>query len=182
MELDVRKNPALAAIVAAAALPLFYAGVMWAFGSSQFILLNLREIWPYLALMSIGLGAQAGMLVHIHNAARLGTGAMAASGGVSAGAMAACCAHHATDLLPLVGLSALAGIADKYQHVFLLLGAFSNALGIVWMLGHIRKHGLLDAKSAWAAFAKPDWNAAFPAIAVILGAVWAAFALRAALG
>lgn len=40
---------------------------------------------------------------------------VATSGGVSAGSMAACCAHHLADFLPLLGLSGLAAYLASYQ-------------------------------------------------------------------
>gem|GEM_PF-534391 len=183
LELDARKNPLLAGIAGVLFLPLFYFALMSLLDSSQFVLLNLREIWPYLALMSAGLGVQAGLLVHIHNAARnLGAGAMAASGGISAGSMAACCAHHATDFLPLVGLGAAALFFDKYLAAFLLFGVFSNALGVMWMLGHMRKHGLAGNSEILQMAAKPDWGVMFKPAAIMLGAVWAAYTIRLAAG
>ena len=52
-------------------------------------------------------------------------GTLAASGGMSASAMAACCAHYLVSLLPALSLpflsAAAAGLA-RYQTVFFLVG------------------------------------------------------------
>ncbi len=42
-----------------------------------------------------------------------------AGGGLSATAMAACCAHHVTDVLPLAGLTAAATFLAQYQLFFI---------------------------------------------------------------
>jgi hypothetical protein len=53
-----------------------------------------------------------------------------ASGGVSAGAMVACCAHHVTDVLPLLGLSAAATFLAEYRLAFMLGGLGTALFGI----------------------------------------------------
>ena len=57
-----------------------------------------------------------------------------ASGGMSAAAMVACCAHHAADVLPLVGLTAAATLLAEYRIPFMLLGLGTTITGIVVML------------------------------------------------
>jgi len=57
-----------------------------------------------------------------------------ASGGMSATAMVACCAHHVTDVLPLLGLSAAATFLAEYRLAFMLLGLGTTLVGIVVML------------------------------------------------
>jgi hypothetical protein len=44
--------------------------------------------------------------------------------------MVACCAHHATDVLPLVGLSAAATFLAEYLILFMLVGLTMNLVGI----------------------------------------------------
>ncbi|OGO15897.1 MAG: hypothetical protein A2Z14_14980 [Chloroflexi bacterium RBG_16_48_8] len=57
-----------------------------------------------------------------------------AGGGVSATAMVACCAHHVTDVLPLVGLTAAATFLAEYRLAFMFLGLGTTIIGIVFML------------------------------------------------
>jgi hypothetical protein len=65
-----------------------------------------------------------------HAAAR-GTGALAgAGGGTSTAAMVACCAHHVTDVLPLLGLSAAAAFLAEYRIPFMVVGLATNLIGI----------------------------------------------------
>jgi hypothetical protein len=63
------------------------------------------------------------------------TGAiMGTSGGTSATAMVACCIHHVTDVLPILGLSAAASILTRYQRPFMLIGLAMNLIGIGVMI------------------------------------------------
>jgi len=59
---------------------------------------------------------------------------MGTSGGTSVTAMVACCIHHVTDVLPVLGLSAAATFLTRYQHPFLLVGLGMNTVGILVML------------------------------------------------
>ncbi len=44
--------------------------------------------------------------------------------------MAACCAHHLADVLPLLGLSGVAIFLVRYQLFFIIAGVLSNVVGI----------------------------------------------------
>lgn len=57
-----------------------------------------------------------------------------AGGGVSATAMVACCAHHVSDVLPLVGLTAAATFLAEYRLAFMFVGLGTTILGILVML------------------------------------------------
>jgi hypothetical protein len=59
---------------------------------------------------------------------------MGASGGTSATAMVACCIHHVTDVLPILGISAAASFLTRYQRPFMLVGLAMNFIGIIVML------------------------------------------------
>jgi len=56
---------------------------------------------------------------------------MGAGGTTSTVAMAACCAHHATDVLPILGLSAAATFLAEYRIAFMAAGLASNIIGII---------------------------------------------------
>ena len=63
------------------------------------------------------------------------TGAvMGTSGGTSVTAMVACCLHHVTDVLPILGVSAAATFLTRYQRHFMLVGLGMNLIGIAIML------------------------------------------------
>lgn len=65
----------------------------------------------------------------VHTGAVMGT-----SGGTSVTAMVACCLHHVTDVLPVLGLSAAATFLTRYQRPFMLVGLGMNLVGVLVML------------------------------------------------
>ena len=56
-----------------------------------------------------------------------------AGGATSTAAMVACCAHHVTDVLPIVGLTAAATFLAEYQTLFMLVGLGTTLVGIAVM-------------------------------------------------
>ncbi len=111
------------------------------------------DLWYWVAALAVGFGLQAGLYSYIVKGLRekraAATASVAASGGVSTGSMAACCAHHLSDVLPALGLSGLATFLTSYQTVFILAGVLSNIVGITIMLEAIQKHGLSAWVSRW---------------------------------
>lgn len=135
--------------VTAAVLLLLFYGVVNTLASRSFAhtLSELSRLWIWFLPLSAGFGTQIGLFVYIrrglHLAGRAAPGAVAAAGagtGTSTLAMLACCAHHLTEVLPLIGLSGAAVFLVKYQTWFLAIGVASNALGIGIMLRIIRSH------------------------------------------
>ena len=57
-----------------------------------------------------------------------------ASGTTSTLAMVACCAHHVTDVLPILGLTAAATFLANYQTAFMLVGLGTTLVGIAVMV------------------------------------------------
>ena len=64
---------------------------------------------------------------------------MGAGGATSSLAMAACCAHHVTDVLPVLGLTAATAFLAQYRIPFMLVGLGMNLVGIVVMLAILLK-------------------------------------------
>ncbi len=59
---------------------------------------------------------------------------MGASGTTSTAAMLACCAHHVTDVLPILGLTAAATFLGRYRLAFMGVGLGMTLIGILVML------------------------------------------------
>lgn len=57
-----------------------------------------------------------------------------ASGGMSTAAMVACCAHHVTDVLPILGLTAAAAFLAQYRIAFMVVGLSMTLVGVIYML------------------------------------------------
>lgn len=57
-----------------------------------------------------------------------------AGGATSTIAMVACCAHHVTDVLPILGLTAAATFLAQYRLAFMAVGLGTTLFGIGFML------------------------------------------------
>ena len=109
--------------------------------------LKLLGIW--ITLLTVGFGIQTGLFAYIRGslkarASAQATASMAATGGMSATSMVACCMHHVTDILPILGVSAATLFLVKYQSFFLAIGVASNFIGITVMLRLIQKQELYE--------------------------------------
>ena len=99
---------------------------------------------PWMSILIIGFGIQFGLFwllrqgVHFSiqekQDAKLTTGTGTAVSGM---AMVACCAHHAVDLFPILGFSAVALFLSEYQEQFLIFGVIANSIGILMMMWFI---------------------------------------------
>ncbi len=123
-------------------------------------------MWYWILALSIGFGIQIGLFSFIrHSIKASGKGAagtVAVSGGVSGGSMLACCVHHLSDVVPLVGIAGAAVFMARYQSSFLVLGVLSNAVGVVMMLETIKRHDLCP----WVA--RIPWNLGSVKISVMI--------------
>ena len=85
---------------------------------------------PWMSLLIIGFGVQWALFT------KLKQGKMVASGNsvVSGAGMVSCCAHHAAEVLPFLGLTGAAAFLVNYQKELLIIGILSNLLGIGYLL------------------------------------------------
>lgn len=133
--------PLAAFLLGSAFIASFYIGILtwaqgWDYASSQFI----RDRW-YVIPIILGFGIQAALysilrfrlFIPVTSTGHAGS-MIGASGGTSATAMVACCIHHVTDVLPILGLSAAASFLTRYQRPFMLIGLAMNLIGIGVML------------------------------------------------
>lgn len=133
--------PPVAFILGASLIGGFYLGILtwaqdWNYAASQFA----RDRWYVLPII-IGFGLQAAIYsilrfrLFIPSSAASHSGAvMSTSGTTSATAMLACCLHHVTDVLPILGLSAATSFLARYQRPFMVLGLLVNVFGILIMI------------------------------------------------
>ncbi len=158
--------PIFAGIIATLAMLGMYLAILtifqdWKHATEQFA----ADRWIVL-LVAFGFGAQIGLYTYLrvllHAAQAAGaTAATSAGAGTSTLGMVACCAHHLTDLAPLValtGASSLSGAISfltEYKYAFIALGLVMNAIGMVVTLRTIRKsRAHLNAMAASAVEAK----------------------------
>jgi hypothetical protein len=119
----------------------------WYFARIQF-----SEYRWWIISLAIGLGTQVTLYSlfrsHLRNKRKTAANSsMAASGGVSAVAMMACCSHYLATVIPLLGVTFLSATAvasiEQYQRYFFLEGIVSCLLGIGIMIRMMRKHGMI---------------------------------------
>ena len=138
-----------------------YVGVLILANSTEHALSEFRRLWYWMTPLVLGFAVQVGLFAYARAATRGGAvphaRGVVASGGASTVSMVACCAHHLSDVLPLIGLAGAALILTNYQTLFLLLGLLSNVVGLVYMLGMLRRHGLFPERGGLLA-----WTAGWP--------------------
>lgn len=150
------KRHILVGVGAAFLLIFIYVGLITLAQDFSHALEQTADMWYWVLALAGGFGIQAGLFSFIRHGMRrrraAATGTVATSGGVSAGSMAACCAHHLSDVLPLLGLSGVAVFLVDYQVFFIVFGVLSNIVGITVMLETMQRHGLSDRLGRW------KWN------------------------
>ena len=137
--------PAVAALLGGLSLVGLYLGlVTWAQGFA-----HARELlWGdryFVAGIAGGFAVQVGLFVHVRRllarrAAASAAGVTAAGTGTSTAAMVACCAHHVSDALPILGLSGAALFLNDYRLPLMAVGLGVNALGVAVMLRLVVKY------------------------------------------
>lgn len=139
-----RSSSIFSGIAATTGLLLFYFLTMrllagsWEAAFSQF-----QSLWIYMVPLSLGFGVQVGLYrnlrqLRVRPSRNLrsdpSSKVMAGSTTTSTISMIACCAHHLTDVLPIIGLSAVSIFLVNYQIPLLFVGLFSNTIGIILLL------------------------------------------------
>lgn len=108
-------------------------------------ILQFEDLKFWILAISFGFGVQVGLYTGYRQKvekARAGHKMLAASGTTSAVSLVACCAHHLTEVLPLLGFSAFSLFLTNYQKPILALSLAINVLGIVVMVKHLRRLNL----------------------------------------
>lgn len=142
-------------------LLVLYFAVLTLANSFSHAISQFSQFWYWILILAAGFGTQVGLYTFIKTRQKVSGGILAASGSVSTGSMIACCLHHLTDVLPLMGLAAASLFLIKYQLFFLILGVISNFIGITIMLEIIYKNKLSNS------FKKIAIAASLPALAIV---------------
>ena len=119
---------------------LYFSIVSWAESPQYAVELFWEDRWLIIPII-LGFGVQAALytilrkqlfvpMTHTGSSGAL----VGASGGMSTVAMVACCVHHVTDVLPILGLTAAATFLAEYRLAFMLVGLGTTLAGIGMML------------------------------------------------
>lgn len=133
--------PVAIGLIGAALLTSLYFGIVsWAESPQHAVELFWEDRWIVFPII-LGFGVQAGLytLLKLRLSLPITTigpsGTMMGAGGTtSTVAMVACCAHHVTDVLPILGLTAAATFLAQYRIAFMLVGLGTTLIGILMML------------------------------------------------
>ncbi|MBI5635334.1 hypothetical protein HY993_00015 [Candidatus Micrarchaeota archaeon] len=148
-------KPIVYGTAAGASFFAFYMAVLTVLNSFEHALSTFVQYSYFMIPLIIGFGIQVGLFFYVKSRAKAKSaqgvkGAAAATGGISSAAMIACCAHHATDVLPFLGLAAASAFLAQFQELFLAVGVFSNVVGIMFMLKTIKEHELYGEKNVFS--------------------------------
>ncbi len=150
-----RLGPYLIGIAAAFSVMGFYLGLLTLTSSLYNAWMEFKAYAEWIVALAVGLGVQATLFLFLRKKLRGENlkGAkcsLAASGGMSTSAMAACCAHYLVNILPVLSLpflSAAAASLALYQTHFFMAGVISNVVGIGLMLRMMKKNGIISAEA-----------------------------------
>ena len=145
----MKSKPVINGLVASIFLSGIYFLFLLLIGGVEHAVGFISSLWYWLAIIIAGFGLQFGLYTYIRQKikSRAATAEISTSVGVSTGSMITCCLHLAVDLLPLIGLSALTIVLTTYQIPIILIGVFSNIIGVVFMISIIKKHNLYSKDS-----------------------------------
>ncbi len=145
------KKHIIIGIAAGTSLFVIYAVTLVLLQGFEHTLEQTARLWYWILPLSFGFGTQIGLFSFLKQSLRekraAETTSAATSGAISAGSMVACCAHHLSDVLPLIGLTGLTIFLTKYQTLFMIIGIMSNIIGITIMLDTIQRLGLSSVLS-----------------------------------
>jgi cation transport ATPase len=128
----------------------------WYYAKVQF-----NEYRWWIVALAFGLGVQVTLFSLLRaqlkkNRMRAAKSSMAASGGVSATAMMACCSHYLATVLPALSLPFLSAAAvaklEQYQPYFFLAGILSCVVGIGLMVRMMKKNGMIPTGTVKRSF------------------------------
>jgi hypothetical protein len=135
--------PAAVGLLGILALSGVYLGIVSLAESPRHALeLFWEDRWLVVPIL-LTFGVQLGLFTFVRTGAHLPAPAAGAStaagGGLSTVAMIACCVHHVTDLLPVVGIGLAATLLTAWKTPLMALGLATNLAGIAVMTWFIRR-------------------------------------------
>lgn len=134
-----------------------------------------------------GFGAQVALFSYSRqysHKAHQSLGSTTACGGISVGSMIACCAHHVTDFIPILGIAAVASLIASFQPLLIMIGLLSNLAGILTILSIIQRHSLYDSNGTFAPIMRVNFNKArnygmLVSSIIVVGLAWNLFTSQA---
>jgi hypothetical protein len=129
---------------------ILYVGIMLIFNPLYYVIDDFISKFIWFSLLIIIFGVQIGLITFVrsvNNRRKMTNGQTALSGGISTTSMLACCIHHVTEFIPLIGISAFTIFLVEFQVFFLIVGILFGTLSIMNILIHIQKHKVFESPS-----------------------------------
>lgn len=129
---------------------ILYVGIMLIFNPLYYVIDDFISKFIWFSLLIIIFGVQIGLITFVrsvNNRRKMTKGQTALSGGISTTSMLACCIHHVTEFIPLIGISAFTIFLVEFQVFFLIVGILFGTLSIMNILIHIQKHKVFESPS-----------------------------------
>lgn len=178
---NISKKPLLWGCAAGLTLLTVYFLILTVGNSFSHAIDQFTEMWYWISMLVIGFSIQAGLYSYIRIALKkrkeygTASASVAAAGGISTTSMVACCAHHVTDVLPILGLSAAVIFLNQFQTLFIVIGVLSNLIGITLMLKIIQKHSLYyQDQKILSSLMKLNMNKSFYAVSAFSAVIFLA--------
>ena len=143
--------PAGAGLLAALGLVGLYFAVVALLQDRSHALDLLWQDRYFVAAIASGFGTQMGLYTYLRQLRRARGPAQVLAGtgtGTSSLAMVACCLHHVSDVLPLIGLSGAAIFFSRFRLPFMALGLAMNLAGIAVSVRILRRATRAGAKTS----------------------------------
>lgn len=132
--------PTLFGLLAASGLLVIYLGVITLTQDWSHALQQLADDQWFVGTIATGFGIQMGVFTHLRRVhAKAASGGVAASGGTGTIAMLACCAHHLSDILPVIGASGAAIFLELYKTPLQWLAIAMNIGGTLYLVHRLRQ-------------------------------------------
>lgn len=129
---------------------ILYVGIMLIFNPLYYVIDDFISKFIWFSLLIIIFGVQIGLITFVrsvNNRRKMTKGQTALSGGISTTSMLACCIHHVTEFIPLIGISAFTIFLVEFQVFFLIVGILFGTLSIMNILIHIQKYKVFESPS-----------------------------------
>lgn len=120
-----------------------YFGLVTLLSGRQYALDQFFTFWYFIIGLALGFGTQIGLFTYLRGAIRMKEKAsgkiLAATGVTSTLAMVSCCTHYLANILPVIGISGVAGFAGQYQTRIFWVGLAFNLAGMIFISSRIIK-------------------------------------------
>lgn len=146
-------------IAASIVMLAFYIGIMLIFNPLYYVIEDIISKFVWFSILITLFGVQIGLITYIrniNNKRRMSKSQTALSGGISTTSMLACCIHHVTDFIPLIGVSAFTVFLVEFQLYFLIIGILFGVLSVLNIMIHIQKHSVYEIPSIFESITKFD--------------------------